>query len=144
MVSVPNRDLVMNQAPFPYPRFIGDGVVRCAAGDRENRPWGTWEVVATGPGYALKRVEVHAAQRLSLQYHEFREEHWIIVGGRAEIEIDGEIRTAEAGEHVLIPLRAQHRIKSVGRSSLTFIEVQTGTHLDEADIVRLVDDYSRV
>ncbi|HUZ66650.1 MAG TPA: phosphomannose isomerase type II C-terminal cupin domain [Beijerinckiaceae bacterium] len=121
----------------------GDGLVRYSAGERDTRPWGTWEVVAVGPNYTLKRIEVRAGQRLSLQYHEFRTEHWTIVAGRGEVEIDGRTRVVEAGDHVHVPLRAPHRIKNIGRASLTFIEVQTGDLLDEADIVRLFDDYGR-
>lgn len=132
----------MNQAVLSHVRSDAS-VVRYATGERDSRPWGTWEVLATGPNYTLKRIEVRTGQRLSLQYHEFRSEHWTIVGGQAEIEVDGETRLLEAGEHVFIPLRAPHRIKNIGYSLLTFIEVQTGTVLDEADIVRIVDDYGR-
>lgn len=78
-----------------------------------------------GANYTLKRIEVRAGKRLSLQYHEFRAEHWTIVAGRGEVEIDGRTRMVEAGDHVFIPLRAPHRIKNVGYGKLTFIEVQT-------------------
>jgi len=132
----------MNQAVLsPVP--TRGNVVRYAPGERDQRPWGTWEVLAVGSGYTLKRIEVFAGQRLSLQYHEFRSEHWTIVEGRAEVEIDGRVRRVEAGDHVFIPLRAAHRIRNVGPGRLTFIEVQTGEVLDEDDIVRLVDDYGR-
>lgn len=118
-------------------------VVRYTPGERDERPWGTWEVVATGSNYTLKRIVVRAGQRLSLQYHEFRTEHWTIVEGQAEVEIDGRTRLAHAGDHVFIPLRAPHRVRNIGKTPLTFIEVQTGELLDEADIVRLTDDYGR-
>jgi mannose-6-phosphate isomerase len=131
------NELVRNQAPN---RLVGS---RYEPGERDTRPWGSWEVVAVGPNYTLKRIEVAAGERLSLQYHEFRAEHWTIVEGSAEVEIDGEAHPAMAGDHVFIPLRAPHRIKNIGRTPLTFIEVQIGELLDENDIVRLVDDYGR-
>ncbi|HVB88955.1 MAG TPA: phosphomannose isomerase type II C-terminal cupin domain [Beijerinckiaceae bacterium] len=132
----------MNQAVLsPVP--ARGNIVRYAPGERDQRPWGTWEVLAVGPSYTLKRIEVFAGQRLSLQYHEFRSEHWTIVEGCAEVEVDGRLRRVEAGDHVFIPLRATHRIRNVGAGRLTFVEVQTGEVLDEDDIVRLVDDYGR-
>jgi mannose-6-phosphate isomerase-like protein (cupin superfamily) len=117
--------------------------VRYEAGDRDTRPWGTWEVLATGPDYALKRITVLPGQRLSLQYHHHRAEHWTIVSGQAEVEIDGAVVPCGGGEHVYIPLRAAHRIRNIGAEPLVFIEVQVGQHLDELDIVRIEDDYGR-
>jgi mannose-6-phosphate isomerase len=122
--------------------IAGSGV-RYAAGERDNRPWGTWEVLATGPEYALKRITVLPGQRLSLQYHNHRSEHWTIVSGEAEVEINGVLLRRIGGEHVHIPLRAAHRIRNTGNQPLVFIEVQVGQHLDELDIIRLDDDYGR-
>ena len=116
---------------------------RYILGDRDQRPWGSWEVVSVGPGYTLKRIEVSAGKRLSLQYHEFRSEHWMIVEGAAEVEINGDIKKVIAGDHVFIPLRAPHRISNVGTTPMSFIEVQLGDVLDESDIVRISDDYGR-
>jgi mannose-6-phosphate isomerase len=127
--------------PSSYPPpHVG---VKYLPGEQGRRPWGSWEVVAVGPRFTLKKIELAAGERLSLQYHEFRSEHWTIVEGLAEVEIDGKVRTAEAGDHLFIPIRACHRIKNAGRSLLTFIEVQMGDLLDEGDIVRLGDDYGR-
>jgi mannose-6-phosphate isomerase len=117
--------------------------VKYVPGDQGARPWGKWEVIAVGPQYTLKVIEVRAGQRLSLQYHEFRSEHWTIVEGLAEVEIDGAHQKATVGDHLFIPVRARHRIRNPGHSPLTFIEVQLGECLDEDDIVRLGDDYGR-
>jgi mannose-6-phosphate isomerase-like protein (cupin superfamily) len=119
------------------------GPVRYAVGERDVRPWGTWEVLATGVGYTLKRIVVNPGARLSLQYHEFRAEHWTVVQGCAEAEIDGVCHALAAGEHLFVPLRSAHRIRNTGSEPMVFIEVQTGTYLDEHDIVRLSDDYGR-
>jgi mannose-6-phosphate isomerase len=119
------------------------GVVRYAPGERDTRPWGSWEVLATGPGYAVKRLVVNPDQRLSLQYHHHRAEHWTVVAGEAEAELDGEIHTLSAGGRVHIPLMVRHRIRNTGAAPLVFIEIQVGELLDENDIVRLADDYGR-
>jgi mannose-6-phosphate isomerase len=117
--------------------------VRYAPGDGERRPWGSWEVLAIGAGYALKRIVVDPGQRLSLQYHHHRAEHWTIVGGSAEVEIDEVVTVLNVNEHVHIPKLARHRIRNPGGEPLIFIEVQIGAIVDEADIVRLSDDYGR-
>jgi mannose-6-phosphate isomerase len=119
------------------------GVVRYAPGDSEKRPWGSWEVLATGPGYAVKRLVVNPGQRLSLQYHHHRSEHWTIVAGEAEAELDGEIHRLSADGRVHIPATVTHRIRNIGAEALVFVEIQVGALLDENDIVRLADDYGR-
>lgn len=132
-------NMVVNRAEIG-----GCPVVRYSPGERDRRPWGTWEVLATGPQYTLKRIIVHPGHRLSLQFHNHRSEHWTIVSGRAEVEVDGAIELLRSGEHIEIPLRARHRIRNVGTESLVFVEVQIGALLDEMDIVRVTDDYGRV
>ena len=77
--------------------------VRYAVGESAIRPWGSWEVLATGEGYTLKRIVVNPGQRLSLQYHEFRAEHWTVVQGMAEAEINGRLSALTAGESVYVP-----------------------------------------
>ena len=108
------------------------------------RPWGSWQVLAVGPRYIVKRVEVLPGGRLSLQYHEFRAERWTLVQGAGEAEIGEERRILEVGAHVLIPVGVSHRLSNVGDEPLVVIEVQMGRRLDEADIVRVADDYGRV
>jgi len=117
--------------------------VRYSVGERDDRPWGSWEVLATGDRYTLKRIVVLPGQRLSLQYHHHRAEHWTIVEGIGEVELDGALLTLGHGEHVHVAVGARHRIRNPGVVPLTFIEVQVGEVLDENDIVRVVDDYGR-
>ncbi|GJD99614.1 phosphomannose isomerase type II C-terminal cupin domain [Methylobacterium isbiliense] len=123
--------------------FASAGAVTYQPGDRDCRPWGTWEVLATGPGYTVKRITVTPGQRLSLQYHNHRAEHWTIVSGSADVEIDDRVLHLAQGEHVHIPLKATHRIRNAGQDDMVFIEVQYGALLDENDIVRVTDDYGR-
>ncbi len=118
--------------------------VRYAVGERDSRPWGRWEVLATGPRYTLKRITVLPGQRLSLQYHRHRSEHWTIVQGLAEVEINHLPQRLMAGQHVHIPVGALHRIRALGGEDLVFVEVQVGAVLDENDIIRVDDDYGRV
>ena len=117
--------------------------VRYAVGENATRPWGSWEVLATGEGYTLKRIVVNPGQRLSLQYHRFRAEHWTVVQGVAEAQINDRLLALTAGESVYVPLGAHHRLKNISDTPLVLIEVQTGEYLDESDIIRIDDDYAR-
>ncbi len=118
--------------------------VRYAVGESATRPWGSWEVLATGEGYTLKRIVVNPGQRLSLQYHRFRAEHWTVVQGVAEAQINNRLSALTAGESVYVPLGAHHRLRNISDTPLVMIEVQTGVYLDEGDIIRIDDDYARV
>lgn len=106
-------------------------------------PWGRWEVLLDEPTYKVKRITVLPDKRLSYQKHFKREEHWIIVEGKAMVTLDGRDILLLAGETVDIPLQAAHRIANPGPDRLVFIEVQRGTYFGEDDIIRLQDDYGR-
>ena len=118
--------------------------MRYAVGERDTRPWGTWEVVATGDDHVVKRITVLPGARLSLQRHRHRAEHWVMVAGAADVTIDGCTFPCTTGEHVHVPCGAVHRIANPGAAPLVFIEVQQGAVLDENDIERLEDDFGRV
>ena len=107
------------------------------------RPWGQWTVLDSGAGFCVKKIEVKPGHRLSLQYHNHRSEHWLVIEGRAQVEIDGAASVLEARHHVQIPLKARHRLANIGMVDLVILELQQGDILDEADIVRLDDDYCR-
>lgn len=113
-------------------------------GDSDERPWGRWEVLDSGEGFAVKRITVRPGAMLSLQLHHHRSEHWTIVGGRARVTCGEEVFELGAGEHVHIPVGTAHRIENPGDLPVVFIEVQYGDKLDENDIVRLEDRYGRV
>ncbi len=114
-----------------------------AVGQRDDRPWGHWQVLAVGPQYAVKRILVRPGSRLSLQRHAHRAEHWIIVAGSGTVTVRDQSFPVIAGEHVMIGSGDAHRIANPGPDDLLFIEVQHGQHLDEGDIERLQDDYGR-
>lgn len=111
--------------------------------ERDERPWGRYEVLADEVNYKLKRIEVNPGQRLSYQYHYKRQEFWTVVAGEAVVVLDGQEHHLQYGESIFIPLGAKHRIENRGSDLLKFVEVQTGTYFGEDDIVRIEDDYQR-
>jgi mannose-6-phosphate isomerase-like protein (cupin superfamily) len=113
-------------------------------GDSDERPWGRWEVLDTGGGFAVKRITVTPGAALSLQLHRHREEHWVIVRGRARVTRGDELLELHRNQSVFIPVGTAHRIENLGDEPVEFIEVQVGDRLDESDIVRLEDRYGRL
>jgi len=107
------------------------------------RPWGHYSVVEEGPGYKVKKIEVTPGSRLSLQMHQHRAEHWVVVQGTARVTIGTDVRLVTSNQSVYIPLRTAHRLENSTTEPLRIIEVQTGAYLEEDDIQRLDDDYSR-
>lgn len=117
--------------------------VKYSVGDSDDRPWGRWEVLATGDTYVCKRITVKPGGKLSLQLHHHREEHWTIVEGSALVTCGDQRTEVGPNSHIFIPLQTQHRIENPGEADVVFIEVQQGDHLDEDDIERLDDIYGR-
>ena len=113
-----------------------------ALGRREQRPWGWFETLGRGEGYLVKRLHIRAGQRISLQRHRHRSEHWLVVAGEGELECDGRRIPACPGTALVVPCGALHRA-AAGLASLVIVEVQRGEQLREDDIERLADDYAR-
>ncbi len=107
------------------------------------RPWGRYTVMDQGPGFKVKRIVVDPGQKLSLQLHRHRAEHWVVVSGTARVTIDREVTTVAANQSVYIPSNTAHRLENRETAPLAIIEVQTGAYLEEDDILRLDDDYWR-
>ena len=112
-------------------------------GDKDTRPWGTWEVLEASDNYCVKKICVTPSNILSLQLHHHRSEHWIIVEGEAVVTLGENKIVKKANEAVYIPAETKHRIQNNTQEPMVFIEVQTGENLDENDIVRLEDKYGR-
>jgi mannose-6-phosphate isomerase len=135
-------------------------------GEHDERPWGSYTVLDEGDGFKVKRIVVAPGQRLSLQRHAQRAEHWVAVSGVGVAAVDGAELPLAAGGAVDVPRGATHRAVDVPRGAthravdvprgathravagpdapLVFIEVQRGGYLGEDDIERLDDDYGRV
>lgn len=107
------------------------------------RPWGTYTVLEENKNYKIKRIEVHPGQRLSLQMHHHRSEHWIVVSGTAKVTCDGKEAIYNINESTFIPMGTSHRLENPGVIPLIIIEVQSGEYLGEDDIIRFEDDYQR-
>ncbi|SRR5690554_7386 len=107
------------------------------------RPWGSYDSIDMGNRFQVKRITVKPGERLSLQKHHHRAEHWIIVRGTAEVTRDGETFLLSENESTYIPIGAIHRLFNPGRIPLELIEVQSGAYLGEDDIERLDDRYGR-
>jgi mannose-6-phosphate isomerase len=109
----------------------------------EVRPWGTFEVLSDADDAKVKRITVHAGQRLSYQRHARRSEHWFVVRGRGRVTLEGAEHEVGPHDAVDVPVGCAHRIESLGPDPLVFVEVQTGSYFGEDDIERLSDDYGR-
>jgi len=107
------------------------------------RPWGGFTSILKGETFQVKRLFVNPGKRLSLQKHHHRSEHWIIVCGTAEVEIDGIKKTLVENESAYIQQGAIHRLTNPGKIILELIEVQTGSYLGEDDIIRIEDEFGR-
>jgi mannose-1-phosphate guanylyltransferase/mannose-6-phosphate isomerase len=108
---------------------------------RVYRPWGSYESLVTSDRFQVKRIIVNPGQKLSLQMHHHRAEHWIVVQGTAEVTCDDKVFMLGEDESTYIPLGTRHRLANPGRIPLELIEVQSGTYLGEDDIVRFDDQY---
>lgn len=108
------------------------------------RPWGTYFNALEEPGYKIKKIVVNPGARLSLQSHEQRSEHWVVVQGDALVTLgDKEIKMGR-DEYIYIPKGSIHRLQNLGTEDLILVEVQLGSYLGEDDIKRFQDDYNRL
>ncbi|WP_243359149.1 mannose-1-phosphate guanylyltransferase/mannose-6-phosphate isomerase [Fundidesulfovibrio terrae] len=107
------------------------------------RPWGSYTVLEEGPHYKIKRIEVPAGGKLSLQMHHHRSEHWVVVAGTALVQIDDKEMLLTENQSVDIPKTSTHRLSNPGKVPVEIIEIQTGPYLEEDDIVRFEDVYGR-
>ena len=107
------------------------------------RPWGYYDSLDVGDGFQAKRICVKPGEKISLQKHEHRSEHWVVVSGTAKITCGDKIYNLEKNQSTYIPKGEVHRLENQGAVDLEIIEVQTGDYLGEDDIIRLEDDYQR-
>lgn len=108
------------------------------------RPWGKSDSLAQGLRHQVKHITVNPGQKLSVQMHQYRAEHWIVVAGTALATINGVETRLSENQSVYVPLGAVHSLENLGETPLELIEVQSGSYLGEDDIVRFSDRYGRV
>lgn len=107
------------------------------------KPWGSYTGLEERDRYLVKRIEVNSGERLSLQSHNHRSEHWTVVSGTALVDLDDKQITLKENESLFIPLNSKHRLANPHKTPLILIEVQMGDKVVEDDIIRYEDDYNR-
>ena len=110
----------------------------------EKRPWGIFENIHTDESFLVKRLVVNPGEKLSSQFHNHREEYWIVVKGKGKVTISEKIFDAKIGSTFHIKEKEIHRLENSGKDPLVIIEVQIGDFISEEDIIRLDDEYGRV
>ena len=108
------------------------------------RPWGFYTVLAEGNGFLTKMIQVNPGQKLSVQSHNFRSEHWVVLEGTAKVVLEGKELILSPGHSIDIPLKAIHSLQNPYSENVKVIEVQKGNPLIEEDIIRYEDMYGRV
>ena len=149
IIDTPDALLVADRAKSQDVKLVVGALN--ASGDAEltelpatvHRPWGTYATLKQEGGYQVKRITVAPGQKLSLQYHHKRAEHWVVTQGKAIVQVGDEEFETGPGEYRYIPLGEKHRLTNIGEGELVLIEVQIGDCLSEDDIVRLADIYGR-
>ena len=110
---------------------------------RVYRPWGWYETISLSDRFQVKRIMVKPGEKLSLQMHHHRAEHWVVVNGTARVTNGEKVFLLGEDESTYIPLGHTHRLENPGKVPLELIEVQSGSYLGEDDIVRFEDVYGR-
>ncbi len=108
------------------------------------RPWGFYTVIAEGKGFQTKLIHVNTGQKLSVQSHNHRSEHWVVLSGMAKVVLEGKDHILSPGHSIDIGLKAIHSLQNPYEEDLEIIEVQKGDILSEDDIIRYEDMYGRV
>lgn len=109
----------------------------------EKRPWGSYTILQQAEGFKIKLIEIAPKKRLSLQSHEKRAEHWVVVSGCAKVTTNRSIKIVPSNESIYISKKTKHRLENPTNKPLKIVEVQTGSYLEEDDIKRFDDDFRR-
>ncbi len=149
-VVVQTKDAVM-VAPRERVSEVKQIVARLKASGRNEhqihrevyRPWGQYDSIDNGERHQVKHITVKPGQKLSVQMHHHRAEHWIVVKGTARVTLDGQERLLTENQSIYLPVGAVHALENPGKIPLELIEVQVGSYLGEDDIVRFEDRYGR-
>jgi mannose-1-phosphate guanylyltransferase/mannose-6-phosphate isomerase len=110
---------------------------------RVHRPWGSFESLDCGDQFQVKRLIIKPGASISLQLHNHRSEHWVVVKGKATVTRGDDNFVLAANESTYIPANTVHKLQNTSETEVEIIEVQTGDYLGEDDIVRFGDQYGR-
>lgn len=125
-----------------------NNTIRSEVVKRTQRPWGWYESVSSVSsqieGIKLKRIGVLPGQQISLQKHQHRREHWVVLQGVARVTLEDQIFDLNPGGHCDIAIGQVHRLANLTSALVEILEVQLGEYLGEDDIIRLKDDYGRI
>ncbi|MDR0781356.1 MAG: mannose-1-phosphate guanylyltransferase/mannose-6-phosphate isomerase [Pseudomonadales bacterium] len=149
VVETPDAVLVM---PKSKAQAVKHAITYCADTQRNEhlehirvyRPWGWYEAIDKAERFQVKRIMVKPGEKLSLQLHHHRAEHWVVVSGTAKVTINAVESLISENQSAYIPVGHTHRLENPGKVPLHLIEVQSGSYLGEDDIVRLEDTYGRL
>ncbi len=138
-------------APLGRAQEVKKIVARIKADDKEEyrlhktvyRPWGSYTVLEEQQSYKIKRITVNPGAKLSLQMHQHRSEHWVVVEGTAKVTRGDDTFYVNVNESTYISANQKHRLENDGKVPLEMIEVQSGSYLGEDDIIRFDDEYGR-
>ena len=108
------------------------------------RPWGSYTSIDKHATWHVKRININPFSSLSLQLHNHRSEHWVVVSGTAKVEVDEKVSYLKENESIYVPQGSKHRLSNPFKQNLAIIEVQSGSYLGEDDIVRFEDNYGRI
>ena len=108
------------------------------------RPWGYFTNLLEGNGFLTKVIHVNPNQKLSVQSHKHRSEHWVVLEGEATVLLDKKFFVLKAGESIDIEVNQIHSLQNLSSNDLKVLEVQRGELLSEEDIIRYEDMYGRV
>lgn len=150
MVVVDTPDAVLvahNSCAEEIKKVVGElkakNLSQATSHQKEYRPWGWFEAIAVTKEYKVKRLNVNPGASLSLQKHQFRSEHWVVVSGVARVTNGEKVFVLNENQSTYIPMGEVHRLENPGEINLVVIEVQLGSYLGDDDIIRLKDTYSR-
>lgn len=142
VVMIAHKDNAQDVSKF-VKMLSTQGRKEATANRRVWRPWGTYDQLCHGEKFQVKQITVRPGQKLSLQLHHHRAEHWVVLSGNAKVQIGEEIKLLKESESIFIPKQTIHSLENSGVIDLEIIEVQTGDYFGEDDIIRLEDIYGR-
>jgi len=149
IIDTPDALLVTNKSKTQDVKKIVEHINNIGRKEHEQhkkvfRPWGYYESLIKSNNFQVKSIIIKPGEKLSLQLHKKRAEHWVVVSGIALVTIDKKQIKLIENQSTYIPIGSKHRLENIGEDILHIIEIQSGNYLEEDDIIRFDDDYGRI